>query len=221
MKKEIKKVYLGSTLIRPSWWQPWANTLGYWKFEQNLNDSSWNGYNFTTSWTITTSYSSWVDGYCIDKTGEWILESTLPATTFVGNFTLMCFVKFDAVNSVIRIMWELGNWSNIQYESWKWGLQWFNNDEAGRTSWDWTPVADTWYHIVITGDGTAYTAYLDWATMNKTRQWTIATGSWWFILWWNSSTNVQNIDWSFDEVIIEDRIWTQAEIQTYLSQFTY
>ena len=26
------------------WWQPWANTIAYYKFDSDLNDSSWKVY---------------------------------------------------------------------------------------------------------------------------------------------------------------------------------
>ena len=56
---KIKKIYLGQRQIRPDvQWQPWPNTVAYYKFESNLNDSSGNNRNLSwgtfTYWTLQT-----------------------------------------------------------------------------------------------------------------------------------------------------------------------
>jgi hypothetical protein len=207
--------------IRPTQWTPWANTIAYWKFENNLNDSSGNGNNLTAM-SSSYSYATWVSGDCCSTTWWFWAWTQLTDSIFAWNFTLMFFIKLSNVPSIIRMMWCTWDYTNIQYESWLWGLQWFNHVSSWRTSWYWNPTANTWQHIAITWDGTSYTAYLDWATMTKTQQGTVS--QWWddfYLFSNNSSVSVQWIEGCLDEVIIEDKIWTQQKIQDYLANFTY
>lgn len=217
----IKGVYLWESLVWPAW-KPWVNTIAYWKFEDSLNDTSWTSptYNLTNN-SATISYGAWISWNCVNKWGNWYLQSTLNCNLFIWNFTLMFFIKFSSVSSVVRLMWEASNYTNIQYESWNGGLQWYNNNETWRTIWSWAPSSDTWYHIAITWDWSNYTAYLNGTAMTKTKQWTIASWNTWFVLWWNSSVNSTNFVGAFDELIIENKVWTASEISNYLSKFSY
>ena len=210
-------------IYEESWWwwgwQPWTDTIAYYIFSDNLNDGSGNGYDLTAQ-SAAYSYTTWVSGDCCSTTWWFWASSTLTDSIFAWNFTLMFFIKLSKVPSLIRMMWCTWDYTNIQYESWQGGLQWYNHNSSWRTTWTWTPTANTWQHIAITWDGTGYTAYLDWVTMTKTKRGTVS--QWWnnFYLFTNNSST-SNMAGSFDEVIIESKVWTQQEIQDYLANFTY
>ena len=61
------------------WWKPWANTIAYYKFDWNLNDSSGNNRNLSM-YTGSFSYwtlSSW-QPYCQLNTSATTNEASIP-----------------------------------------------------------------------------------------------------------------------------------------------
>ena len=69
-------------------WRPWANTMIYYKFDWNLNDSSWNNRNWTAWWTITywTNY--------VDLTNWYIILPNSP-TTYENERTFCMWFKIN------------------------------------------------------------------------------------------------------------------------------
>lgn len=50
-------MYIWQQKIRPTWWQPWVNTVAYWKLDWDLTDYMWN-YNGTGTGGATITYES-------------------------------------------------------------------------------------------------------------------------------------------------------------------
>lgn len=216
---EVQNIYIGEY-----GWKPWSNTIAYWEFDWNLNDSSGNWYNLTAT---SSSYSYWdLQEWKYVTKGIRSMSFTTALTdtqAFSGNFTLSFYINLSVVDSVSRFLWWYTSTgvttTNIQYESWQWWLQWYNLNESWRTTWSWTPSANTWYNIIITWDWTAYTAYLNWVSMTKTRQWNIS--QWWISLCiWNNDKSYDGywMQGSLDNVIIENRVRTSAQVQLYFNQ---
>jgi len=228
MTKYIDRYYLNWELYGikfggGGWWQPGANTVAYWKFDWDLTDEMWN-YDLTAydnNYTFDT-LPDWVT-QCVRKTVIWTsFASTLTDTAvFGGNFTLSFYINFTSINQVNRFMWCASNYTNIQYEkhsgtTW---LQWYNNNEAWRTTWSWSPVVYTWYNIIITWDGTSYNAYVNWVQLTKTLAGIVSTGWDDFIIWNNVQYAEHNwMLWSLSNVILENKIWTAEEVSVYFNQ---
>jgi hypothetical protein len=209
-------------------WLPWENTVAYFPFNWNLNDLTGN-YTWTAIGTI--NYSTWVKGDWISKTTSNAVLTNIPWTFFWSAFTIIMWFKFNSINSVVRFMWGYAwsstagsetDYANIQYESWQWGLQFYNYN-AQRTSWSWTPATNTWYCIGITWWWVAndLRAYVNGVELSKIRSsynyntraesnvalW-ICAGSW-------AITNNQTFAWMIDEAILENKQRTSSEMLDY------
>ena len=49
MGYKLQKIYVWSQQVRPSGWQPWANTLAWYPLETDTKDYSWNNRDWTNS----------------------------------------------------------------------------------------------------------------------------------------------------------------------------
>jgi len=56
-------IYIWATKVRPSEWQPWANTICYYPLDSTntLNDLSWHNYTLTNSWSVAFWTNQGVD----------------------------------------------------------------------------------------------------------------------------------------------------------------
>lgn len=211
--------------VRPSGWVPWANTIAYYKFEDNLNDSSGKWHNATMySWSM--SYTTWRVGKWYNVSSNWV-NTGVSATFFWSPFTIMFWIKFNSIWSVMRLCgwYSSGNfdpryvdWANIQYESWQGWLQ-FYNYSGQRTSWTWSPTAWNWYHIAIVWWGVAndLAAYINGTQANRIRtnyDYSTYNNNIW--IWFNASSYwVGTFSWVIDEFVLEDKARTAQEISDY------
>ena len=84
----IKEIYLWTTKVRPEAWKPWANTLAYYKFEWNLNDSSGNGRNASIlNWSASYQTVGWQQCFNCNNNNTVSTPLTL-ANIFNQAFTL-------------------------------------------------------------------------------------------------------------------------------------
>ena len=206
------------------WWQPWANTLAYYKFNWNLTDETWNS-TASAIWTIT--YASVWDGQSIIKSPNNCVFTSVSESMFGSAFTISIWVQFSTVKSLMRLAWwcinnNAGtNYANIQYEDWFWWLQFYNYWD--RTSWSWTPTANTWYNIIITWWWTNndLKACVNWVDLTKTlSNYSYNTDNSTVALWGNQNYNSmvlehESYDWYLDECILEDKEWTTTEKLDY------
>ena len=218
MGYKLTWMYIWQTKIRPTWWQPWANTLAYWKFDDNLSDSSGNNNDATYYYWTPITYSTWL---VWDSAVFWptILTTPLDTTLFNSEFTVSFCVYITAISGddVIRLRWWQTWNTAIQYE---WGYSWLQRYDAnmGRTGWSWTPTLNTWHHIVITWDGVnPLVCYINGNVVtadNYNYSYSNSSRTLW--LGNNESTNDVNwLQWRFDEFIIEDKARTASDVANY------
>lgn len=212
--------YCDAVNVTPSnQWQPWANTLAYWKFDDNLSDSSGNNNNATYYYWTAISYDTWL---VWESAVFWptILTTPLNTTLFNSEFTLSFCVYITAIASsnVIRLLWWQNWYTAIQYEWWFSWLQRYDNT-MGRTGWSWTPSLNTWHHIVITGDGVnPLVCYINGnvATVDN-YNYSYSNSS--RTLWIGNSEGTGDVanwlQWRFDEFIIENKMWTASDVARY------
>lgn len=223
---ELKNAYIGEYKE----WKPWANTLLYLKFENNLNDSSWNNVSVSWAWI---SYGTIWDKYYVERTGSWdgtYIQPTASIWNVIGTWDFcVSFYGYPIPNTSTTYWWScfFMNWydgSNpfpwiyIEYWTGTWyPRMWTNVENYDNPSLS----ANQWHHFCMTRrSGTIY-CYIDGEL-----KWTVA-----------STRNLNNMDKFFllnrssfnwharpttwarmSEVIYEKQWWEETEIQTYYNQ---
>lgn len=199
--------------------KPWANTLVYYEFNNNLSDSSGNNVNLTNQWTIS---------YVSNPNAVVLWNSNyLYATSFSDDW------EHD---------WTLNVWVNITTRSW-WpsfiASAWTNSSYAmvipcisssGYTQfsiyWEdniWTiPTnTNTWYNIVYTYNYSTrnYKTYVNWVkdldgTLNQ--QYNIPSS--YLYIWAMANELAQTnfrLKWKLSKYILEDKEWDATKISYY------
>ena len=203
--------------VRPIGWKPWANTIAYYKFDWNLNDSSGNSYNLSVAaWSITYWTASWWWKYAhINKntrTNYW--EKSFD---YNWNNTISLRMNPQITNgSILLEMWSRSN-EFLRFNGaifcWFW--------------WDMTysMSANTRYLVTFTRSWTSTALYI-----NGSLIWTWIGGKTWthnirFKLNnagdTSSSTYSNNSYWS--ELIWENKTRTAQEVTDYynLTKWNY
>ena len=96
VQTEPKKIYIR---VDEQWWQPWANTLCYYTFDNTLADASWNHANASnvSSCTFTGAYT-WSTKKVLNKP-NWSYIS-LPATILAEGCYANMFNNCTALTTV-------------------------------------------------------------------------------------------------------------------------
>lgn len=205
------------------WWQPWANTLFYYEFEQNLNDSSWNWNNATGSW-LGYELLNWE--YVVKNTNNYAnLNCPNVWTLGTGDFTFSVRMYPPNVSSLsssnyYTIFGYTNNTTPITWPNiWYWGAE---QKIAFRIiEWDvyfwptWSSLDGRWNHIVFTRkDGVCY-GYVNNTLVAQWTAWTnlpqTATRNVWYR--WDYSPRPQTT--KYDKAIFENVWWTAQEISNY------
>ena len=198
---------------KKKWWKPWANTLIYYKFQWNLNDSSGNWNNWTAWWTVTywTNYANLVSWYV-----------TLPSISVTNIYTLSFWFKCTNLSQWIYIV----DWRTTSAMFFRMGITWtyYFFASTDYPSWSWVktlqnPADNNWHLFTQTSDASWVTYYLDW--VQKGTSSAISSGSYtmsWMRIgrdwnWWNN--NPWLYAWAF---IVESVARTADEIAAYYNQ---
>ena len=223
----LKNDYIGER--KP--FTPWADTVAYYPFNWNMNDSSWNNRNLSVAqWTFTYWALSWWAKYVQTNFNSYSSQiSNFPLNSNSATISFwMSFVYWTAWNwntsstywaSVFDLVWSNNvlrpvlSWlynSSLRY--WFWYINTVNQTEFYVPS-----VSESWHLYTIVCNWWTASIYIDWA-LRKT--WTYTVQNWYgFILntvAWNST---QKRDYSsrdkLSELIFENRQWTAQEISNY------
>lgn len=202
-------------------WQPWANTVAYYPLDTDFNDDSWNSRNLTnTGATITTV--SWVtcayfDGNSYAQFDWYSLANTARTVNIWVDCTLNGWYQW-----AIHI--------SDYYTNSPWWSLWikFNNWNTNVWPWDWqnasaetvTATVTAWWHnIIVTQASNVVKLYVDGDL--------IWTNNWYPITWWWTTpdswclwskdwpTHSEKLTWYLSKVILEDKVWTDGEVQDY------
>jgi hypothetical protein len=204
-----------------TWWQPWANTLAYWKFDGNLD--SWFSWWATLSWTPYW-YTTWLLWQAIQSTSNTTITSSLTQwDIYWGAFAMAFCVEMLNSNTLQRIFKpNRSNFIDIQYEFYN-DFSWFqvyNNWNTKRIAFPLTnPWVWVWKKFVLTWDGVnQIELYIDWVKTNPyssyNQTFDYPTYTYQFEFCASDSTNI-----AIDELIIENKHWTQTDVDNYLSLF--
>ena len=204
------------------WWrQPWANTLAYYQFDNNLNDSSWNNRNFTVkTWTVTYSTTSWGAKYAYFNNSTWTnyyemsLNYTAPMTV---SFFFNPQADYGTWTSTVHTIFEI--WYNQGY------CRWFNTLGI---SWDgissvpfYAMQTNQWYLVTYTRNGSSWKMYIN-GTLNGSWTPNHTTGTRTVRVCINQVWNTNNSNFAnngyISELIMEDKERTAQEISDYFNQ---
>lgn len=228
MWHKLTAIFLWQNKVRPSWWQPWTNTIAYYKLESDLNDYSGNEHNLTPASNVTFSTLASGKGVCFFDNSASV--SSFPA--FTWDITFSFYVRnssnYTGYNNIWYIVkansttswWDEANSTAVlfSWESQSNGFRW-------QPTWqqDGFPFLfnDTnWHYVVCTykRNTQAANVYLDGnttPTITSTYSAYPNSNSTPFYLcqkWWTQRYTY------LSDVIIEDKVWTTQEIANYFNQ---
>lgn len=197
------------------WWQPWANTLIYYQFNWNLNDSSWNNRNWTQWWTITygTNYVNLTSWYVVMPNISLSKPTTINFWAKMTNTNSWIF--FDSQTSSQQIF-------RVAYDLWQWDKFWSYTDIP---SYQWVKdllaPPDTNWHLFTLVAWNSWTSYFLDASLKAT---SAVRGSWtytpiWIKLWTKATTNTVTNPWAYIwYFIIENKERIAGDISNYYNQ---
>jgi hypothetical protein len=210
--------YCDAVSVTPSagWWQPWANTIAYYEFNNNLNDSSGNSHDMTMrTWSFTYwTENSWAK-YVYMPRDAWTNYWTYSLS--YNDTTLSFWRKWTANSSSASVFLEI--WYNPYLYA---RLSQNVHVEANRfDGWTYAAWTTRHYYTIVYENGTMY-IYMDGVLVNSwVPQWDLdTTRNVRFVLnqiWDTNSQNYTN-EWYLSELIWESKAWTAQEISDYFNQ---
>ena len=201
-------------------WQPWVNTLLYYSFDnQNLNDGSgkWNNWTwYSTAWTYTT----WISSYGADvsnnaaitlpvKLPTWDMTFSICANVTVNSWVLQSFLWVDWWSRAGQIAFSINGVHGIDLLIHEWG-------NVTSLVTNTTPTTNTWFNVMFTRSGNVWTVYYNWTSVGTATSSQSPSQNITYYISRNYDNN-RYIRWVIDEVIIENRAWTQQEITDYVA----
>ena len=220
-------MYIWQTKIRPSssWWQPDpTRTLIYYKFDNNLDDSSGNSNDGTGEGTLNYTLFSWSStDYYITSDDGVITTPLTQADVFNWAFTLSAWMMKNSSATLQRLFKKnYEDWVDIQYEFYNdfTGLQWYMEYKSSNKRLSF-PMADPWIwvwkHLVFTWDGVnQIKCYIDWVEVqpyndyNPTFTYDVPSTYSFCVL-----SDVNSCRMSCDELIVENVTWSSLDVSSY------
>lgn len=206
--------------------EPWANTVAYYEFSNNLNDSSWNSRNlWTQSWTFTYWTTSWWGKYIQTGSGIRSTEITMPFNQEAYTINFYCSYIPTSHGSVWGTIFDLYHSSYgssmtrcIYYWSGLTGWPMYMLDHDGVS---YQPsVSESWHNYIFTFDWVNMKLYVDsnyiwsvskWADANLPSL-TFKLGG---VVWQNNNNFYSNAKiWKF---ILENQTRTAEEVSDYFN----
>lgn len=212
---KVKNIYLWEPR-----WRPWVNTLWYYEFTNNLNDSSWNWNDLSQVLSWFTYNTSWDLTYLTNTT--WKINRQI-SWVDINNMTVSCWLRKTS-SSTLSVVWDY--WMSQIDRSGNWKGTWIIVDGSNKirifvygsdiTS-TLTASYNNWHNIVLTNNNGTSTIYLDWTNKRTTTK-TFSAESTYFSLLADPHNNGNPHKWDIDSVILETRVRTDQEVADYFDQ---
>jgi hypothetical protein len=213
---KIKRIYVWTTKVRPTPFKPSSDTICYYKFDWNLNDSSSNGRNLSIySWTPTYWTESWWGRYIFFPLDCWTnyWEANIP----YNQTTLSFFCKGTSSSRSGKPLIEAwAQWYDVYCRAS--GNILFEYRVNPNVSYS----AGTWWHYytIVTDNNNKAKVYIDWQYY-----WWNTTGLWsWpktirfrFNQYWDTNTASNCNTGYLWEVILEHKEWSATYISNYFN----
>lgn len=218
-------LYVWTSILKEAYlwkyeWTPASTVLAYYKFENNLNDSSWNWHTLTASGTV--SYNS----------NAVVLASN--AYLYCNNFSDV--FNHDRTISVRIYLTSRGSDNSIYFSKWTWATRqqlmewvtktwysgmWFYGEDV---NWTTATSLNTWYNIVSTYKYSTreYKNYINAvADVNWTLSAQYSIPAWTRFNIWAianaTSNNNYRVFGRLTEYIIDGATWSAADVTTYFN----
>lgn len=208
-------------------WQPTENTIGYRPFTSTdtYKDKSGNWYDLTENWTIVYGEYDWVDCAYMSLNSNGYFKSTdLPFPTSANPRTVHIWAKFTNTTDARDIVYL---WNpNINY----WNVEiWISGSSNSYKFWArqypdsilWLVWDKLWHLHTYVADSTWYEYFIDWISMwtktNKPRTVSVSNSYPFYV--WTYNGSIQFMVWYLSNLIVEDRRWSESEIQNYFNTY--
>ena len=189
MGYQLTWMYIGSQKVRPTGWTPWADTVLYFPFTEDMNDHSGNSY------TVSCDFGSIVDGYFYNgsatKTVNWLVITDMPSGLETSWFTINFWEKKTAYASNTQAVFASNSWGSQPHSLdfgnkirfWIWG---WNNDPTVPDNW-----LNVWRMLSYVYGGTTtndFNLYINWSLISTATRTgvTIPAWQWRFFSWWGT-----------------------------------
>ena len=216
MWNKIQRIYVGTDLVRPSW-KPWANTIAYYKFNWNLNDSSGNNRNLSMyTWSFTyPTLSSWQQ-YCRLRSSAYTTNYTIPFNRTA--YTISWWYSWNTISTQYqKIIVDLRSGDNYRPRAFNFGSWW--NYVYWAASFDGYGVAythNTWYNVVTTYNNMVVSSYINWTFIHSlTYSRSETTGTLRINCATDKTSTSYSCAWWLSELILESKARTAQEIAKY------
>lgn len=222
------------------WWQPWANTLAYYKLDWNLNDSSGNERGLTNSWisfqiedNINCAYCNWWSyAYCqtiptpsVITISIWAKATNDRSWTYARNL-FHTKLASSRQNWLIWVRWEFYSGSGYPTVSvWTSGNVWNESNSLSYSTLSYNDICNrNLWTCVYDNVNYKLSIYRNWqfvsedtfSTYHPTWNWCDKFSIWVWYVPWNNPTRYWK--WWVSETIIEDKARTAQEIADYYNQ---
>jgi len=205
--------------VRPdTWWQPWANTIAYYKFNWNLNDSSGNNRNLSLA---AGSVTYWTESW-------WAKYGYFNTSTYTNNYTSMPYYSTNyTINYWYKRVWSV-SWNYWIIADFHTGSNYFPRLKV-QNSVIWFIVGrsdvgasgtDSWNNYCISISNWITSCYKNWGLVASGHS--VNSFSWnlpYFRLntvWYTTASYSDYAgDGRFSEFIVENKARTAQEIADY------
>ena len=220
-----------TTITTSFWWHPSANTVAYFPFDTNFNDSLWN-YNLTTkAWSPTITTLNWLKCLYLNWSSS-VWNDSFHSNALWMNFTVCAFVRIAQT--------EIPRFTNVYWNSWysyrKWfyisayiwqahWLQWqyWNNQSSWDILKDTSPLSqNTWTFVCITCANWLMRYYKN-AVQTISQQIAFQQNNNWVMRVWSSNYNQWSWEqyfwnWYVSRLICEKKTWSESDIVKYFNK---
>ncbi len=202
------------------WWQPWANTILYYSFNNwNLNDDSGNGNN----WTWVNGTWSFIDvssgNKAADMDNTYAISIPVKVPTWDFTYSIYMYMEWNVNKTYQALLW-VATWNSnaihYQYSTDAWAWLWILVSLFEAQSYaTWSLLStQVWHHICLTRSWDDWAIYIDWVSARTfTKAWTPSQTDTWYV--WKAYTDNRYFDGYLDEVILEDKARTAQEVADY------
>lgn len=221
VQKEVKKIYIGSTQVRPSWWKPWANTVAYYPLTSitTTTDSQWT-YNLTNGGNVVFGTYQWVDCASFNGTSSSMLSNTSLSFPSSPTQTVSVWMYISWTGNVYQTIYHIWTtsrtwklWSWFYYNTWlsisSW-YGWYESIKAWNVNWAWHLLTNVtnWTSSVQYLDGVEYQSFTNSLTNTQTQ---LRVG-------WAQSSSSERLTWYLSNLIVENKARTAQEVTDYYNQ---
>lgn len=210
-EKAVKYVYIGEY---NGGWQPGVNTVAYFPFTSTTTvyDQSWNGNDLINDWGVV-----FTNDYAERPTTSSLYNNsfTIPSTVYM--WLWVNATSFPSYND--RII-RSGSDVWLMYRN-PWDNDYtFLNEKSGVWNtfvWSTPPVINKWYYVFTTWTNWNLKLWFidNWNMTTTTSSYTLSTSG--ISLWIGTNSSYDTYRGYMSELIIEDREWTDQEIEDYFN----